>query len=62
MDMSKMTWKCTVCGDTRPDAKISVHVRDVSQKFGLPEGTAKHNIKYCNDRQKCIDDAPERDL
>lgn len=47
LDMAAMTWKCNVCGDTRPDACI-----DVAHRVGpIPE--ARWNIRYCNDRLAC---------
>lgn len=56
--MIEMTWECHVCGDTRPDDKISVFTKDLSKERGLPEGTFKQNIRYCNDRKSCIEGAP----
>ncbi len=52
--LGELTWTCHVCGDTRPDAKVSVFSRDISKRMGLPEGTAQENIRYCNDRDSCI--------
>lgn len=54
----EMTWVCAVCGETRPDDKISVHKKDLSKDHGFPPGTFVHNIKYCNDREDCIKGAP----
>ncbi len=51
--MNNLTWTCHICGDERPDAKISV----LSKPLGIPGVEAKQNIRYCNDRQKCIDGA-----
>ncbi len=48
------TWTCHVCGEKRPDSKISVHSRPWvvdGQTLG------QENIRYCNDRQSCIDGA-----
>jgi len=50
-----MTWTCDVCGDVRPDRCISVHTVDISADLGVPEGSAKRNFKYCNDRRECIE-------
>ena len=55
--MDNLTWKCHICGDTRPDDKISVCTTDTSKKYNLPEGTMQQNVRYCNDRQDCIDKA-----
>lgn len=55
IDPNDITWPCSVCGDIRPDACISVRTIDVSEEMGLPEGSAKRNYKYCNDRQECIE-------
>jgi hypothetical protein len=52
-DLSKMTWRCHVCGDERPDEKISVYKREHHSPVRMTE-----NIRYCNDRQPCIDGAP----
>ena len=48
-----MTWKCHICGDTRPDDKISVLKTDISAEQGLPPGVMWNNVRYCNDRPKC---------
>jgi hypothetical protein len=52
-DPSTWTWNCMVCGDLRPDAKISVRVREVQYQGEIMPGGA-YNQKYCNDRQACI--------
>lgn len=57
--MPGLTWTCHVCKAERPDARISVHVTDMSPRFGLPPGSAEQNVRYCNDRQACIDGAPQ---
>lgn len=53
------TWTCHVCGDRRPDAKISVHKKQKELAPGIPVDT---NIRYCNDRATCIQGAPHVDL
>lgn len=53
--IDKITWECHVCGEVRPDDKISVFTRDVSQKYDLPKETLKENIRYCNDKQDCVE-------
>lgn len=46
-------WRCRLCGEKRPDSCISVHKRDVSHEWGLPEGSAFEHVTYCNDRPEC---------
>lgn len=53
MTEKMITWQCHVCGDERPDRFISLFTRDVSEAHQLPPGTAKFNIRYCNDRLTC---------
>lgn len=52
--LDNMTWTCTICGDTRPDDKISV--ARVSQLVGVV--MVDVNVRYCNDRRSCIEAAP----
>ena len=47
-------WNCHICGEERPDACISVRVRDMSEEYQLPPGTMKQNVRYCNDRTDCV--------
>ena len=54
----ELSFTCMVCGDRRPDDKISVYKTDQSKAFGLPEGSVQQNVRYCNDRKPCIDGAP----
>lgn len=49
-----LTWTCHVCKEERPDALIAVATQDTSQKYGLPIGTMKTNVRYCRDRPSCI--------
>lgn len=52
LDLSTMTWTCNCCGDTRPDAQISVaywKLRGFTEMF--PD--ARCNYRYCNDRPSC---------
>lgn len=51
------TWSCHCCGEERPDDAISVRKIDVSHHYGLKPGSAQHNVRHCNDRQRCIDRA-----
>ncbi|GAI67641.1 unnamed protein product, partial [marine sediment metagenome] len=46
------TWKCHICGEERPDERISV--------FTTPwvingQTVGSQNIRYCNDRPACIE-------
>lgn len=43
-------WTCHVCGQRRPDDKISVEVHDLSDEKGFPW---YENVRYCNDRESC---------
>ena len=52
-----ITWTCHVCGEERPDDKISVFKRDISAENNLPPGCATENIRYCNDRSACSERA-----
>jgi hypothetical protein len=56
--MENLTWACHVCGETRPDSCISVLSKDTSADYDLPKGSMKMNIRYCNDKQPCKDEAP----
>lgn len=50
------TWKCHICGDVRPDDKISV----LSKPLVIRGRICGHqNIRFCNDRQRCMDGALE---
>lgn len=51
----KLTWMCHICGNIRPDDKISVLTKP--RRVGLI--TLMQNVRYCNDRQKCIDGAKD---
>lgn len=54
--MNGLSWTCHACGEERPDALISVFTRDLSPGYNLPSGTMKQNLRYCNDRPKCLED------
>ena len=47
-------WTCHVCGENRPERFVSVHKRDNSEKYSMSPGTFVENIRYCNDKHKCI--------
>lgn len=49
------TWKCHVCRDERPDEKISVYSTE-REFYGT---LITQNVRYCNDRQACIDGAKD---
>ena len=44
-----ITWTCHVCGDERPDDRISVF--SVIEFVGGVE--IRQNVRYCNDRSEC---------
>ncbi|GAJ21933.1 unnamed protein product, partial [marine sediment metagenome] len=48
------TWKCHICGEERPDDKISVLSKPL-----IINGQAcgEQNIRYCNDRPGCLEGA-----
>lgn len=50
-----LTWKCHICGEERPDDKISVHTKPLMVVNGEPFG--QQNIRYCNDKRACIEGA-----
>ena len=50
-------WVCDICGEFRPNSAISVRTIDTSKQHNLPAGTVNQNIKYCNDREKCIEES-----
>ena len=43
------TWTCHICGDRRPDENINVDTYPLKGLLG-----AEMNIRYCNDRSKCV--------
>jgi len=49
-----LTWKCHICGELRPDDKVSV-LRKPWYFMGQIVGY--QNIRYCNDRPECYDGA-----
>lgn len=56
---ANVTWVCDVCKEERPDSRIGVHAHDISHTMGLPVGCASYNVKYCKDRQACIEGAKD---
>lgn len=53
--MRDLTWTCHVCGDERPDERISVF--SSQQLFGTTGVMMTQNVRYCNDRPACIEGA-----
>jgi hypothetical protein len=49
-------WSCHFCGDTRPDAKISVATVERKTNTGIE---IAHNRRYCIDRKACRKAASE---
>jgi hypothetical protein len=52
----ELTWKCDICMEVRKDKFISV--KEVPLVFRGKSSSfkkASRNIKYCNDKQDCID-------
>lgn len=50
----KMTWRCDICKEERPDMFIYVLKKPLmvsGQEIG------QQNIKYCNDRIACVEGA-----
>ena len=55
MNFGDLTWTCHVCKEERPDACISVFKTIITLKGGV---TMQQNVRYCNDRKACIENAP----
>jgi hypothetical protein len=53
-----LTWSCMVCGEERPDQFISVHKKSIT----LGQVTVTMNIRYCNDRPKCLTGAMTKEF
>jgi hypothetical protein len=57
MSLRGLTWKCHICGEERPDDKISVY--STTQEIpGTHGGTMTFNVRYCNDKPSCAEAAP----
>ena len=52
------TWKCHICGEERPDNKMSVLSKPLIIKGQVIPGSGQ-NIRHCNDRPACIEGAKE---
>lgn len=50
------TWKCHICGEERPDNRISVLSKPIMLNGQVVPG-GQQNIRYCNDRPACIEGA-----
>lgn len=50
-------WSCHICGEIRFDEKISVLKKISNIKDGAPCNNFQENIRYCNDREDCIQGA-----
>lgn len=55
-EQEKTFWHCEICGEARPNSKISVHTYPLKD---LPGG--ERNVRYCNDKD-CLDGAIEKSL
>ncbi len=60
--IGELTWSCHICGEERPDARISVVKTDTSDQYGLPLGTVEQNVRYCNDNPDCRQKAQHKQL
>ncbi len=49
-----LTWKCHICDEERPDAKISVLTKPLVVNGAV---CRQQNIRYCNDKAECIEGA-----
>ncbi len=57
--MKSLTWKCHVCGEERPDMKVSVFTKPIVIDGRM---CGNQNIRYCNDKPECIEGAKHKDL
>ncbi len=48
-----ITWRCHICGETRPNDKISVVTLDATSP-SMVKGTVSVNTRYCNDSRDCV--------
>ena len=51
-----LTWRCDVCGNERPNEKISVHPVDITDP-SVPTVKVVRNVKFCNDVPACKESA-----
>ena len=50
------TWKCHICGEERPNEKISVVTKPLVINGQV---CGEQNIRYCNDKPACTEGAKE---
>jgi len=55
-NLTNVAWKCHICGEERPDGKISVVTKPLIINGQV---CGEQNIRYCNDRPTCIEGAKE---
>lgn len=53
--MKNLTWRCEICKEERPDEKISVITYSLKNLLG-----GQRNLKYCNDKEECLNKAKEK--
>lgn len=53
---AELSWTCHVCGDLRPDARISVYKE--TDVLGDSDVPVTVNVRHCNDRPACLEGAP----
>jgi hypothetical protein len=54
-EFDNLTWRCDICGLTRPDEVIGVRKVDIGPKSS--PGMCIRNVKYCLDSPACADGA-----
>jgi len=52
----EIKWTCHICGELRPDDKISVLTKPLIING---ETVGDQNIRYCNDKADCIEKAKD---
>jgi len=65
----ELTWRCHICKKIRPDDKISVFKKDLSEVDvsdtempPFPKGFGQANVRYCNDDINCTEKAKTYNL
>lgn len=53
--MKDLIWRCHVCGDERPDDRISVY--SSQKEIGTTGTMMTQNVRYCNYRPSCVEGA-----
>ena len=54
MTTAELTWRCHVCGRTRPDDVIAVY----SEPIRTGQAVGRLNVRHCRDRAECVAGAP----